>query len=243
MSPRRIMRSPDASRESRWLGAAALGALATLVGTGAAIPAQQSSALPPIRAITRRIAVAADTFGNVSGVRQLSDGRLIVNDVGKRRLVILDSTLAHATVIADSTTGTQRAYGGTQGGIIPYRADSTIFVDPIAMSLLVVDPHGAIVRTFAAPRPADAPALSMPIGGAGLDAAGRLVYRNVRATCAPSFGCGFAIVATKQDTAAIRASPLPAWAWHDSVAIIRGTIATQTIDTLGFIATPFVANA
>jgi hypothetical protein len=92
--------------------------------------------------------------------------------------VLFDSTLQHVTVIADSTSATGSAYGSRLGGLIAYRGDSTLFVDPASLSMLVIDANGKIVRTMAAPLPNE---VNQLIGGQngtpGFDAQGRLVYR------------------------------------------------------------------
>src|SRR5580698_2001300 len=110
--------------------------------------AQRSDSLPPVRQLGRRLAVSSDTFGTVFNIRQLSDGRVIVNDAQAYQLVVLDSALSHPVVIADSTPATNKVYGTSIGGLLPYRADTTLFVDPVALSLIVLDPSGHSVRVI-----------------------------------------------------------------------------------------------
>jgi hypothetical protein len=201
--------------------------------------AQQAVALPPIRQLGRRVAISTDSLANVAGIRQLSDGRVIVNDNGKRRLLMFDSTLSHSVVIADSTSSTKKMYGAAPGGILRYRGDTTIFVDPVALSMLVIDPRGVIVRTVAPPRPSDALALTISLGNAVMDANGRVVYRSVAGQCLPSGQCMYSYHMPVPDTTS---KTLPSYAMHDSVAIIRGDIATHVIDTVGFIAVPALGS-
>ena len=202
--------------------------------------AQQAAGLPPIRDLGPRLAISRDTLGTIRGIRQLSDGRVMVNDVGKHRLMLFDSTLSHPVVIADSTAGTKKAYGASLGGILAYPGDSTLFVDPIALSLLVIDPSGRIVRTIAAPRPRDAPALVQPDANAAIDALGRVVYLGINASCDPV--CSYSI-GHKADTSAKPASSLPVYAAHDSAPILRGDVATRVIDTIGYVAIPYTARS
>ena len=199
--------------------------------------------MPAPRQLGARLAISTDTLGTVSGIRQLSDGRVLVNDIGKRRLLLLDSSLSHPVIIADSTSSTREAYGSAQGGILAYRGDTTLFIDPTALSMLVVDPRGVVVRTVAPPRPSDAPALVIPVVNAALDGAGRIVYRGVRgAFCAPSGGCGYQTGSSTTDSSTARNLAVPAYALHDSIAILRGNVAGHTVDTVGFVAVPLSSH-
>ena len=86
-------------------------------------------------------------------------------------------------VVADTTPATKSAYGTRGGGLLPFRGDSALFVDPNSLSMLVIDPAGKIARIMAAPRANDVIfLLGGPQGNPGFDAKGRLVYR------AQSFG-------------------------------------------------------
>src|SRR5919202_3497975 len=83
---------------------------------------------PPIRPLGPVVAKSKEGFTNVVGVRALPGGRVLVNDVAKRRVLLFDSTLASFTVVADSTSATANAYSGRLANLIPYRGDSTLFV-------------------------------------------------------------------------------------------------------------------
>jgi hypothetical protein len=134
---------------------------------------------PPVRPIGPVLASSTEPFSAVSQVRALPGGRVIMHDLTGRRVVLMDSTFKSVTVIADTTSATGNAYGSRLGGLIAYRGDSTLFVDPQSISMLVIDPNGKIVRTMAAPLPNEVNAL---IGGQngtpGYDPQGRLVYRS-----------------------------------------------------------------
>jgi hypothetical protein len=154
-------------------------AAAVLLG-GALAPAaraQQPSSRPPLRPLGPALATS-DAMGAVAAVQALPGGRLLVNDPAKRRVVLLDSTLKEVAVVADTTAATRNAYGGQNGGLIPFRGDSALFVDPQSLSMLVIDPAGKVVRIMAAPRANDVFfLLGGPMGNPGFDAKGRLVYR------------------------------------------------------------------
>src|SRR6478735_8539606 len=139
--------------------------------------AQQPSQRPPARPLGQAIATS-DPMGAISAVRQLPGGRVLVNDPARRRVVMLDSNMKLIKVVADTTPMTQNAYGTRGGGLLPWHGDSTLFLDPASLSMLVLDQDGEIKRVMAAPRPDDVFSL---VGGAlgfpGFDARGRLVYR------------------------------------------------------------------
>jgi hypothetical protein len=196
--------------------------LAFLAASAAA--AQQR---PPVRQLGPVVAKASESFAIVAGVRALPGGRVLVNDITRRRVVLLDSALATVTVVADSTSSTANAYGPRPGGLIAYRGDSTLFVDPASMSMLVIDPAGKIARVMSVPRSQDAASLAgVAFGGAGLDAAGRLVYRspNRMMMSMNAAGGGRPTIPEQPDTA----------------PIVRVDLASRKLDTLGFIKTPRV---
>lgn len=196
---------------------AAIAAVASIAG------AQQR---PPIRKLGAVVAKSAEPLGSVAGLRQLPDGRLFVNDLAKRRVLLFDPSLATFTVVADSTSATANAYSGRVGGLIAYRGDSTLFVDPTSLSMLVLDATGKVVRVMSVPRSQDAMMFAnFGVGGAAFDASGRLVYRAPPSFRRPNFqpGGGFQM------------PELP-----DSAAIVRIDLTSRKVDTLGFIKTPKV---
>jgi hypothetical protein len=196
--------------------------LLVLLAVAAQLGAQQA---PAIRLINAPDASSKPVLGVIGAVRQLPGGRVIVNDIQKRQLLMFDNTLTNPTVIADSVSGGANAYGPTPGGIIPYFADSTLFIDPRDLSMFVIDPAGGIARVAAVPRSQDAAALaSNLVGSPALDSKGRIVYgggRGARIT-APAGG-------------ARGGGNLPMIPeFPDSSAIIRVDLTTRKIDTAGF---------
>jgi hypothetical protein len=168
----------------------------------------------------------------VTSVRALPGGRVLLNDAMQRRVVLLDSSLAAATVIADTTPATGNAYGGRIGGLIPYRGDSTLFVDAQSMSMLVIDPAGKVGRTMSVPRAQDANSLvSAAFGTPGFDARGRLVYRAMppfRFAGGPPPGAGGA-----GGPRTMTPPEMP-----DSAPLVRVDLASRAVDTLAFVKTP-----
>jgi hypothetical protein len=192
-------------------------AVALAVVAGASAATAQSA--PPVRPLGRVLNTSAESLAAVSQVRALADGRIIVHDNSGRRVLMFDSTLKRVMVIADTTSATGNAYGSRIGGMIAFRGDTTLFVDPVTISMLVIDGAGHIVRTMAAPRPNDVQFLiGGPFGTPGLDAKGRLLYRQViRMTRDPVTGT------------------IPT---ADSSSIVRFDFATRSLDTAARFAIP-----
>jgi hypothetical protein len=200
---------------------------ATLISAAALIVGSRAAAQspPPIRPLGPVVAKSGESFANFFGIRGLSDGRVLVNDVSKRRVLLLDSTLTTFTVVADSTAATANAYSGRFAGLIAYRGDSTLFVDAQSLSMLVIDPAGKIGRVMSVPRAEDVGSISGPVGGAvGFDRSGRLVYRAF-----PRFERRMAA----QQQGHVAAPEVP-----DTAPVVRIDLATRQLDTVGFIKTP-----
>ena len=196
----------------------------------------QSSAdaqqLPPVRQIAPAATVTSEKLGAVSTIRPLSDGRLLVNDIIGRRVLLFDSALKSFTVVADTTSATGNAYGARAGGLIAYRGDSTLFVDPASLSMLVIDPSGKIARVMSTPRANDASFLiGGPFGTPGFDPQGRLVYR---APPRISFAGG-----PRGAPGGTRMEFTPP-VIPDSAALVRVDLTTRKLDTLAFFRTPKV---
>ena len=201
---------------------AAIGLLAA-AATGAS--AQQR---PPIRQLGATVGKSTETFVRVTAVRPLSNGSLLVNDVGGRRVVLFNPQLSSFTVVADSTSATANAYGGRTGGLSAYRGDSSIFVDPSSLSMLVIDPSGKVARVISVPRAQDAQMLASPLGNPVLAPNGKLVYRS-----SPQIQTRFTGAAPAGGAAGFVPPEIP-----DSAPVLRIDLATRQVDTLGYIKTP-----
>jgi hypothetical protein len=185
-----------------------------------------AQSLPPIRQLGPVTAVAKEPLGAVSSVRPLQDGRVLVNDILGRRVVLFDSSLSTVTVVADTTSATANAYGTRAGGLIAFRGDSTLFADPASLSMLLIDPNGKIARVMSAPSDI-AFLIGGPFGNPGFDPNGKLVYRappNFFRGPPPNAGPGN------------RPPQIPTP--PDSAAIVRYDLATRKVDTATFFKTP-----
>jgi hypothetical protein len=156
----------------------ALRSLVVLAAAAAPLAAQQN--LPPVRPVGPVTKVSpADLLGSVTSVRPLPNGGAIVNDLTRRQLIVLDSTFNKAAVIADTTPATANSYSSRMAGLIQYRGDSSLFIDPQSLSMLVIDGKGEVIRVMAVPRPQDATfMIGGPVGTPGVDPQGRIVYRG-----------------------------------------------------------------
>lgn len=135
---------------------------------------------PPVRKIATASALSTEQLGAITSVRVLSDGRVLLNDGTRRRLLMLDTTLAVRGVVLDSLTEVENAYGTRTGALIAYRGDTTLFVDPATYAMLMIDGAGKIARVRSVPRAQDVQWLTStdPSNGVpGFDTQGRLVYR------------------------------------------------------------------
>src|SRR5688572_6881684 len=195
-------------------------AIAALLATTPAF----GQSLPPVRPLGATVARSTEQMGTVTTAIPLPGGKVLVNDILKRRVLLLDSTFTEVTVVADSTSSTANAYGGRTGGLLSYRGDSALFVDPASMSMLVINSAGKITRVMSAPRPQDVNFLiGGPNGSPGFDARGRLVYRaNIMPTriTAPRGG------------GAAGGPMMPEF--PDSSLVVRFDLGTRTLDTAGF---------
>jgi hypothetical protein len=175
----------------------------------------------PVVTLRPAESVSRDTVGNLFGVRELPDGRVLVNDAGRRRLLLFDSSLAQAAVLADSGSGVTFSYGNRVTSIIPYLGDSTLFVDLTGRTYLVLDGKGAETRVMSPARPADLQfSTSGSLGTPGFDAQGRMVYRVSPFPRIPALTPG------KQFT-----TP----SFPDSNPLLRADFDTRTADTLAWL--------
>lgn len=200
------------------LQAAAIVALASGSATASA------QATIPIRQLTLAEAVSRETIAGVNGVHELSNGDVLVNDAGNRRVIVFDRTLSTFRTVADSSVKTRNMYGKRPTLIVPYVGDSTLLVDVGARAFLVMSPAGTVTRVMSPPRPNDLGFM----GGAGFgqpafDAAGRLVYRTM---IMPGI------------TAPVAGKPFVPPTMPDSSPVLRGDFDSRTADTLTWVRVP-----
>jgi hypothetical protein len=185
---------------------------------------------PTVKLIAAPDAQTKPVFGTVTAIRQLPNGSILVNDIQKRQLSLLDQSLGGINVIADSSASATNSYGIRGGGLIPYLGDSTLFVDPAALSMFVLDPAGKIARVASVPRSQDANSIGTnTLNNPGFDAKGRLVYRSFGFTMRPP---------TPAPSARGGNAPFAFPEPPDSTAIVRVDLASRKLDTAAFFKIP-----
>ncbi|MEP6764083.1 MAG: hypothetical protein ABJB66_07225 [Gemmatimonadaceae bacterium] len=125
---------------------------------------------------------STEPLASVYGVRELPNGNLLVNDPVAHRLLVLNPKLDLKKIVADSTstTGVKFPQYGTRM-LIPFIADSVLFIDNDSRVFLVIDPLGNVARPMAPPKSNDLGYFNAPfVGAPGVDANGRLVYQAGR---------------------------------------------------------------
>ena len=198
----------------------------TLAVTAAASSLAGAQQRPAIRQLGPVVAKTTEAFPSIAGIRPLPNGGVLVNDIAGRKLLLYDAGLGTSVLVADTTSATASAYAGQSGGLIPFRADSSIFVDPSSMSMLIVDGSGKIARVMSVPRTQDAVMLAGPLStSVGFDPSGKLIYRG------SPFGA-FRRQVRRVDGPEAGGFTPPAF--PDSLPIIRVDLATRKVDTLAY---------
>jgi len=185
---------------------------------------------PPIRPLGQVTATTSETLTAVSNIRAIPGGRLLVNDAASRRVLLLDSTMKVLAVVADSTPSTANAYGPRSALLLPFRGDSTLFIDAASLSMLVIDPNGKLTdRVMSVPRSGDASMLALgAIGSGAFYSNGALVYRGM-----PNFQMQMRSGGSGAPAGLPAMPQLP-----DSMPIVRVNLQTRAVDTLGQVKIP-----
>ena len=190
-------------------------------------PSRQAPPGPAIQRIATASAVSTEQLGAIQGVRELPDGRVLVNDGVRRRLLLMDTTMNTVEVVLDSLSEIANTYGTRPGALIPFRGDTTLFVDPASFAVVVLDPKGQMTRVRSVWRVQDVPWFTNVSGTFGFpapDTRGRIIYR-VPARAAPPK------VAPPSGVPYFPPEP-------DSAFIVAVNLETRMLDTLGAIRTP-----
>ena len=191
-----------------------------LLATAATAIAQKPPAVRPLGPV---VATSTESFGAMLALRHTPHG-VLVNDGQNRRVVMLDETLSKAKIVADSLGANGNEYSGRQAGLIPYKTDSSLFVDPQSMSMVVLDGEGKAGRVMAVPR--DGGMLGSVIGAPGYDGKGHLVYR------------GFPQMRFENRGGPGGPGPMGPPAIPDTFPILRVDLATRALDTVGYVKMP-----
>ena len=184
-----------------------------------------AQSVPPVRQLGRIITKSPQTVRSIASTRELARGRVLVNDTAARRLYLFDSALTSRLVVLDSTEGMANSYRDSPGGMIAYRADSTLFASPSLVSMLLIDPAGRATRLAGGPRPLEMLFLAGgPFGTPGFDSRGRLVYRG----------------SARDRTTQRPAETLSPYPERDSAPIVGLNLITGKMDTIALFRIPKV---
>ena len=170
---------------------------------------------PPLRVISKPDLEYAEPFTCVSGIRELSDGRIIVSDVREKTVQLIDLRTGRSTKIGREGQGPGE--WATPQALFALPGDTTLLWDPQNGRFLTIHPDGSVggeMKVELGGGMSGRLMASLPRGG---DAMGRLYYQ------------GSAFTLGERGSAPIEA---------DSVPILRYDRRTSKIDTMTFLAVP-----
>ena len=207
----------------RWttIGWAAVSAAAAAAGPGTA-------AAQTVRSLGSRVGATADSFSVYARVRELPDGRVLVNDPRQRQLLLYDSTFTHRTIIADPDGSRGLPDPAGLYGMMPYRGDSTLIYDGATQCTEIIGPTGAFVRVM--PRPADEVAQALVLEGLGIDPAGDVFFASYGGS---AFGLG-----TSVNGASVHVAPRGAYCASMTLPLRIGGAGSGRADTSSRVAEP-----
>jgi hypothetical protein len=159
----------------------------------------------------------AEPFSQIVGLRELSDGRIIVADSRDKLLQLID--LKGGTPKKIGREGSGPGEWGGLSRLLALPGDTTVMPDPRNSRLLVIAPDGTPVRTVS-PSSTSANGGAIVIGGGGLLNSRMTDTRGLLYAQDNSFS--FAGAATRPDTA----------------LIVRFDLRTLTSDTIGSVKLP-----
>jgi hypothetical protein len=197
---------------------------AALILTFACAASAHAQAVPT-RTLKEPTVEYEESFSQLSALRELRDGRVVVADPRERTLQVIDLKGSGATPIGREGAGPLE--WGSLNALLPWRGDSTLLSDMRNSRFLVLGPDGKPVRTYSPTM--DAAVSANPNGGTGgvrisgggpvsargSDAQGRLYYQALAFAMGPN-------------------GPVRG----DSAAIVRFDPNTQKHDTLAYLNLP-----
>jgi hypothetical protein len=195
----------------------------SLVGPPCAMAQDVAQIIPAVHPLGPRLAITVELLRSVGSIRALSDGRVLVDNPEQRQVFLFDSTLSARRAVLDSS-GSEIAgvgLGAVPSKLVAFSGDSTMYLDPRSLAVLILDPNGQLVRVVAPAQPRD---LSLMVGGgSGWNGRDAIVYlgRRDRPVAPPATGA---------DGQPIRLATV-----FDSLPLLRGSDARRSTDTVGFV--------
>ena len=188
------------------------------------LAAQRAPAPVPVRPLGALIGTSTVTFQQIQHLRGLSNGSVLVNDPGKRQVLLLDASLGNPKVVVDSAGGANM-YGQNAGALIPFAGDSTLFVDRSASAFLVIDSKGDVARV-----------MSMPPGNASTYLTNPSAYGYP--AYSPTLGIAYRLPMPRpQIERPPYGAPEITKKYDDSALVMTMNVKRRTVDTLVRIAT------
>ena len=189
--------------------ALALGGAVLCVAATTVVVAQE----PPLRTLSRYDLEYKEPFTCMSGLRELSDGRVVVADQREKLLQIIN--LRTGAVVKVGREGQGPGEWSVPSALFAAKGDTTLLWDQGNSRFLAINPDGTTGRSFTPT--VSTGAMTMITIPRGVDRQGRVYLPGADFTQAPGGG-----------------RPIAA----DSTAILRYDPATSRIDTLGFLRNP-----
>lgn len=121
-------------------------ALATLLIAISPAAAAQSV---PVASLGQPTATFEEPFDQVTSLRELSDGRVLVADLLARAVTLADLGQGIGTAVGREGQGPKEF--SFPFGLVPLPGDSTLLVDPAQRRFLMIGPDGAPITTIAFP--------------------------------------------------------------------------------------------
>ena len=184
-------------------------AIACVVATSSPVAAQTV----PLRTISKMDLEYAEPFSCISGVRELSDGRIVVADVREKTVQLID--LKKGSSMKIGREGQGPGEWTTPMGLLAAPGDTTLLWDPQNQRFLTIHPDGSVGKEVKVDLGGGNRGAIMASFPRGADAMGRLYYQ----------GSSF-VFNEGQTTQA------------DSAPILRYDRRTAKMDTLAFIQLP-----
>lgn len=145
------------------------------------VPGLSQSPAAPTTTLSHPDRVLAEPFSQISGARELRDGRLMVSDRIEDRVAVIDQ--ATGRVVRVGAAGSGPAEYRRPGRLIPMLGDSVLLVDEGNERLQVIAPDLHIVRTLRL----EATGVPTSLAPRGVDPRGRF-YGQVPHWAAGAFG-------------------------------------------------------
>ena len=134
------------------------------------LPAQRSGVTE--RSLGRAEVEYAAPFTSVGGVRELTDGRVVLVDRGEKSIQLLDLATGRTTRIGHEGGGPNEFRQPMS--VLPLPGDSSVVFDAGNLRYLVIAPNGTVARTFSTMR-GEQPDMRL-LNAGGADAAGNLYF-------------------------------------------------------------------